>query len=137
MGVGRLAGMRSDHYATLGISPQASQQEVRAAYLRVMRATHPDRARQDPAAAERARQANAAYEALGDAASRAAYDRLLRGAARPETDPDVQARRRRAISHPAYSTDRADYAAMFRRASLRAALVVFGVGTVLLVLAGA
>lgn len=128
--------MRSDHYATLGVSPRASPQEVRAAYLRLMRATHPDRARQDPAAAERARQANAAYEVLGDAASRAAYDRMLRSGERPEADPDLRARRRRAISHPAYSADRADYAAMFRRASLRAATVVLGVGTVLLMLTG-
>lgn len=129
--------MRADHYTTLGVSPAASQQEVRAAYLRLMRASHPDRARHDPAAAERARQANAAYEVLGDAASRAAYDRLLAGAGRPERDPDVAARRRRAASHPAYSPDRAEYAAMFRRASLRVALVILGVGLVLGVLAGA
>lgn len=129
--------MRSDHYAVLGVSRRASQQEVRAAYLRVMRATHPDHARGDPSAAERARRANAAYEVLGDAASRAAYDRLLRGAL-PEDPAGAPARHdgapRRAA---AYSPDRADYAAAFRRASLRVALAVLGVGTVLLVLAGA
>lgn len=129
--------MPVDHYATLGVSPRASQQEVRTAYLRLMRASHPDRARHDPAAAERAREANAAYEVLGDAASRAAYDRLCRDARRPEADPDVRARRRQAALHPAYSPERADYAASFCRASLRVALVILGVGLVLLVLAGA
>lgn len=129
--------MRSDHYATLGVSPRASHQEVRAAYLRLMRASHPDRARQDPHAAERARQANAAYEVLGDAASRAAYDRLRSGTGRSEPDPDVEVARRRAAHRPAYSPDRADYAAAFQRASLRVALVVLGAGLVLSGLAGA
>lgn len=129
--------MRADHYATLGVSPRASQPEVRAAYLRLMRASHPDRARHDPTAAERARQANAAYEVLGDAAARAAYDRLRRGVGHPEANPDLQVRRRQVASRPAYSPDRDDYAAMFRRASLRGAVIILGVGLVLAVLAGA
>jgi DnaJ-class molecular chaperone len=129
--------MRSDHYAVLGVSRRASSQEVRAAYLRVMRSSHPDRARGDPAAAERARQANAAYEVLGDVASRAAYDRLL-GSALPEDPDGVTVRRAGRAPHATvYSPDRADYAAAFRRASLRVALTVLGIGTVLLVLAGA
>lgn len=125
--------MSADHYAALGVSPSASQTEVRAAYLRVMRASHPDHARDDPGAADQARRANAAYEVLGDAAARAAYDRLRashphRGRVRGAELAGASHRRR------AYSSSRTDYAEAFRRASRRVAVVVLGAGTVLLAL---
>lgn len=31
-----------DHYQVLGVSPQADRDEIRAAYLQLMRAHHPD-----------------------------------------------------------------------------------------------
>jgi curved DNA-binding protein CbpA len=68
--------MHTDHYQALGVAPQASAAELRAAYLRVMRESHPDRRPNDPAAEEAARRANAAWEVLGDAARRGVYDRL-------------------------------------------------------------
>jgi curved DNA-binding protein CbpA len=71
-----VAAVQPDHYLALGITPDASRAEVRAAYLRVMRETHPDRNPGDPVAEEAARAANAAWAILGDAAKRGAYDRL-------------------------------------------------------------
>lgn len=68
--------MQPDHYLALGIRPDASQAEVRAAYLRVMRDAHPDRRPGDPEAERAAKAANLAWEVLGDAARRGAYDRL-------------------------------------------------------------
>lgn len=56
--------------------PDAGQQEIRAAYLRLMRKSHPDHRPGDDRAGDRARAANAAWEVLGDSARRAAYDRL-------------------------------------------------------------
>lgn len=128
--------MPADHYAALGLSPAASQTEIRAAYLRVMRDSHPDHARDDPTAADQARRANAAYEVLGDVAARAAYDRLRRGRPRDRND-SVTPRPGTVAGHPvAYSASRVDYAEAFRRASLRGAVTVLGMGTVLLALAG-
>jgi DnaJ-class molecular chaperone len=128
--------MSGDHYTTLGVSPTASHSEIRAAYLRVMRATHPDHAHNDPIAADRARRANAAYEVLGDAATRAAYDRLNHRRRWDRHDPATPSAGR-AAGRAAYSPSRVDYALAFRRASLRGAVTVLGLGMVLLALAGA
>lgn len=129
--------MPADHYAALGVPAHSSQADIRAAYLRVMRASHPDHVRHDPAAAERARRANAAYEVLGDAASRAAYDRLRHRGAGGRHAPAAVASARPPAHPPAYSPARVDYAQAFRHASLRVALAVVGVGTILLALSGA
>ncbi len=126
--------MRTDHYHVLGVSPQATHEEVRAAYLRLMRASHPDTSPEDPEAAERARQANAAWEVLGDAARRAAYDRLR--SSQRQGGPGVKAISRAprdgARAHPAYSQARRDFARAFRLASLRVAAALMVVSMTLL-----
>ncbi len=126
--------MRTDHYQVLGLSPQASHEEVRAAYLRLMRASHPDTSPDDPEAAERARQANAAWEVLGDAARRAAYDRLR--SSQRHSRPGVRAISRaphpHPTVHPAYSQARRDFARAFQRASMRIAVALMLVSMTLL-----
>jgi hypothetical protein len=70
-----------DQYAALGVSPDATAAEVRAAYLAAARTAHPDRHVGDPVAAaaaeERMRELNAAWAELGDPVRRAAHDRRL------------------------------------------------------------
>jgi curved DNA-binding protein CbpA len=68
--------MHTDHYQALGVTPDASEAEIRAAYLRVIRVSHPDLRPGDPIAEAQARQANAAWEVLRDSARRGTYDRL-------------------------------------------------------------
>jgi curved DNA-binding protein CbpA len=70
------------HYEVLGVASDASPAEVRRAYVELARTHHPDfhatgtaPARQD--AEQRMRQINEAWLVLGDADSRAAYDREL------------------------------------------------------------
>lgn len=65
--------MRPDHYATLGIAPGASAAEIRAAYLTLMRAHHPDR-NPSPESAERAKAIIAAFKLLSDFDRRSYYD---------------------------------------------------------------
>lgn len=62
------------HYEVLGISDTATGDDVRRAYRRLVKATHPDRSG-NPARFELVAQA---YRALSDPALRAAYDRSLR-----------------------------------------------------------
>ena len=62
-----------DHYAVLGISRSAAQQEIAAAYRRLARAHHPDVSHESDAA-ERMRAINTAYAVLSDPHKRAAYD---------------------------------------------------------------
>ncbi len=68
---------RSSHYATLGVPPSAGQREIRAAYRRLARATHPDGHAGDAALERRFKRIARAYEVLGDPTKRAVYDKRL------------------------------------------------------------
>jgi DnaJ-class molecular chaperone len=64
----------TDHYAVLGVQRGASADEIRAAYRKAARASHPDLHPKDATAHERFKRVQVAYEVLGDPARRAAYD---------------------------------------------------------------
>ena len=61
-------------YAILGVSPDASQDEVRRAHRRLVMQWHPDR-NKSPDAHRKMQDINEAYEVLGDEEIRAEYDR--------------------------------------------------------------
>ncbi len=65
------------HYQILGVSRQASGEEVRAAYRRMARRYHPDRFEGGGDSQETMARINAAYDVLSDDGRRAEYDRLL------------------------------------------------------------
>jgi tetratricopeptide (TPR) repeat protein len=68
------------HYELLGVSPEASAAEIRAAYAKVARERHPDRFT-DPVEKERAAafftEATAAFNTLTNERARALYDQEL------------------------------------------------------------
>ena len=68
--------MAHDYYKILGVSKTASKDEIRKAYKKIARENHPDVKQNDPAAAERFKQANEAYEVLGDEEKRKQYDQF-------------------------------------------------------------
>ncbi|HUQ78486.1 MAG TPA: DnaJ domain-containing protein [Patescibacteria group bacterium] len=65
------------HYAALEVAPTATQRQIRAAYRRLARATHPDGHDGDPGLVRRFKRIARAYEVLGDPARRRAYDTRL------------------------------------------------------------
>lgn len=67
-----------DYYATLGLAPQASDDEIRRAYRRLALQWHPDRNAGDRAAEERFKEISEAYAVLIDPAKRRAYDAARR-----------------------------------------------------------
>ena len=76
------------YYDLLGVPPEATQEDIRAAYRTLVQLFHPDRlAHLKPEsrlfAEERLKSLNRAYEVLGDPARRAAYDRIAAAGRRP------------------------------------------------------
>jgi len=63
----------NDYYAQLGVTPDATVDSIRSAYRKKASQFHPDR-NPDPAAANKFRLAQEAYEVLADAERRKAYD---------------------------------------------------------------
>jgi len=64
-------------YEVLNISPNASQDDVRRAFLKMSKIMHPDVRAESSVDGAMAR-VNGAYEALGDVKARETYDRMLR-----------------------------------------------------------
>lgn len=67
--------MAADPYSVLGVPRSASDDELKKAYRKLAKQLHPDRHKDDPAAAERFKTVSAAYAILGDPDKRAQYDR--------------------------------------------------------------
>jgi DnaJ domain/Protein of unknown function (DUF3592) len=63
-----------DHYAELGVAPDASPAEIGSAYRALAKALHPDARPTDPAAADRFKRVSAAYRVLADVERRRDYD---------------------------------------------------------------
>ncbi len=63
----------ADHYEVLGVSRDASQEEIKKAYRRLARELHPD-VNPEEAAAERFKDVTHAYDVLSDPESRQDYD---------------------------------------------------------------
>ena len=75
---------KRDYYEVLGVSRQASDEEIKKAYRKLAREAHPDVNKGDPKAEEQFKEINEAYEVLSDTQKRAAYDHYGHAA----TDPN-------------------------------------------------
>lgn len=68
-----------DHYSTLGVSRNATDEEIKKAYRQMALKYHPDRNQDDPKAADEFKKVAAAYEVLGDPKKKAEYDGEAKG----------------------------------------------------------
>jgi molecular chaperone DnaJ len=67
--------MPHDPYELLGVSRDASEQQIKKSFRRLARELHPDVNAHDPGAEEKFKEAAEAYEILSDSERRATYDR--------------------------------------------------------------
>jgi molecular chaperone DnaJ len=72
--------VKRDYYEVLGVSRDATDEEIKRAFRKLAFQYHPDRNRED-GAEEKFKEVNEAYEVLSDADKRAAYDRFGHGGA--------------------------------------------------------
>lgn len=73
-----------DPYEILGVTHDASQDEIKSAYRRLAKKYHPDRNQGDKQSEARFKEVQAAYEVLGDPKRREQYDRFGAGGPIPE-----------------------------------------------------
>lgn len=66
--------MANTHYQTLGVSREATPEEIKKAYRKMVVQYHPDKNPGDSTAEERFKQASLAYEVLSDPQKRQVYD---------------------------------------------------------------
>jgi len=67
---------KRDYYEVLGVSKDATEEEIHAAYRRLAKQWHPDRHKGSKEAEEKFKEINEAHQVLGDKEKRAQYDRM-------------------------------------------------------------
>ncbi|HWQ69545.1 MAG TPA: DnaJ domain-containing protein [Patescibacteria group bacterium] len=120
----RLRDNGKDYYATLGVSEQVTEEELRKAYRRLALQHHPDKNPGDPRAGERFKAISEAYAVLMDQQKRRQYDAFRQtqaGAGGPADGFQYSQEEifRDLLSNPAMSSIFAEMSREFARAGIR------------------
>jgi hypothetical protein len=108
-----------NYYATMGLLPEATSDEIRKAYRRLALQWHPDRNPGDPRAPERFREISEAYAVLIDPSKRREYDRARQAGAPDEFRHSREDLFRDLFANPTASGIFEELAREFERMGLR------------------
>ena len=97
-----------DLYKLLGLSREASEEDIRKAHRKLVRKYHPDANPEDPRAEERFKEIQRAYEVLSDPEKRREYDRALRTSSRRSSARPRPRAGRRTEGETTYTVDLSD-----------------------------
>lgn len=78
-----------NYYYFLGVSPQASMEEIKTAYRKLSLKYHPDKNNNDEFFSERFKQLQEAYEALISQENRTSYDQILKNGVSENAAPPI------------------------------------------------
>lgn len=87
-----------DYYKTLGVSEQATEKEIKAAYRKLAKQYHPDVVKDDADKRQRMYEVQEAYESLGDEGRRKEYDKArmkIHAGCQPGKEPSKGEHRQR------------------------------------------
>lgn len=98
--------MTRNYYVILGVPSDASPEEIRDAYRRLAKASHPDVSGEDSGA--HFREVQEAWETLGDTERRRVYDLSLKRAQQPPSRPMESASPSRSYARYPYKTSPPD-----------------------------
>lgn len=82
-----MADQKRDYYEVLGVGKTASDEELKKAYRRLAKESHPDLNPGDKAAEGKFKELNEAYEVLSDKGKRAKYDQFGHAGVDPSFNP--------------------------------------------------
>ncbi len=74
--INKMSDNKRDYYEVLGVSKNASLDEIKKSYRKLAMQYHPDRNPNNPAAEKKFKEATEAYEVLKDEQKKSAYDRF-------------------------------------------------------------
>jgi len=99
-----------DLYEILGVTRKATAAEIKSAYRRRARRSHPDQQPDDPEAGKMLRELNLAYSVLSNQKKRALYDQYGAASLKPDFQPPTStssapSRRTRGWPHAYPSSD--------------------------------
>lgn len=92
--------MEFNHYQVLGVSPHATEEEIKAAFKSLAKKYHPDKHAGNVVYEEHFKKINAAYQTLSDSTKRKRYDQKLFYKNQPSSQPSQN--RQRSQQRPVY-----------------------------------
>jgi curved DNA-binding protein CbpA len=116
----------ADYYQILGVSRQASSQEIKSSFKKLALLYHPDRNPGNPLAEDKFKQINEAYQVLSDNNNKLIYDLKLNGQYLPQVPvyPEYQHQSRREYTDRPQAGRPAEYAPRFTKKQIRNVYIV-------------